>query len=101
MAAELTVKLTSKDRETIFIAVTVTVAVYVPALRPVFGLTVKVSVLSVSVILLIVVFDRVKPVALAPESVTFKSPVASLPVLVTVISLGGCSPSPSGASSKV
>jgi hypothetical protein len=69
--------------------ITVTVAVYVPAARPVFGVTVK-ELLPLAAILLIDVADKVNAELLDNASV--KLPVGWLPVLVTVTLLAVCVP---------
>ncbi|MNP53179.1 hypothetical protein D3C76_1476300 [compost metagenome] len=62
---------------------TITVAVYWPAGRPVFGTTVKLS-LPPAAKLLTAVFDRMKSLAFVPLSVTVNAPVEPVPVLLTV-----------------
>jgi hypothetical protein len=61
----------------------VTVAAYVPALKPVLGTTVNSSSPSTAM-LLIVSDDNMKLAASSPESATINSPVGLLPVLLTV-----------------
>ena len=83
----LTIKVTSKVSKIPFAAVTVTVAVCVPAKSPAFGATIKVvlpgAVMSPRV-------DKLKLPALAPESAAVRPLVGWLPVLVTVtVRLGG------------
>ena len=69
----VTVKLILKLCGVIFVPLTVTVAVYVPAASPVFGWTVK--LLPPDAILLIAVVDRVKLPGFAPDRATVRLPV--------------------------
>jgi hypothetical protein len=68
---------------------TVTVAVYVPAARPVFGVTVN-ELLPPAAMLLIDVADNVNAELLDKASVKF--PVGWLPVLVIVTLFAVCAP---------
>ena len=76
-----------KLKATVFAATfefdTVAVAVYVPAARPVFGLTVNVPV-ALAARLVCDVFDSVNALEFAPLSAIVMLPVATLPVFVIV-----------------
>jgi hypothetical protein len=84
-----TVKLTLKLFDVIFEPLTVTVAVYVPADCPVFGVTVKL-LLPFTPMLFIAVIESVNAVLLDNSSV--KLPVGWLPVLLTVTLFADCAP---------
>ena len=71
----MTVKLTLKLRVVTFAPLTFTVAVYVPAARLVFGLTVKL-LLPFATMLLRDVVDSVNLLALVPDKDTVRAPVA-------------------------
>ena len=78
----MTVKLTASEADR-FVPVTVTVAVYVLAASPVFGLTVNVRLLPAA-ILLSDVADKVNEVRSVPDKATVREPVAVVPRLVMV-----------------
>ena len=66
-----------------------TVAVYVPAERPVTGVTVKI-VLPPTAISVIDVVESVKAPGLVPDNVTDNAPVDWLPVLFIVAPSAAC-----------
>ena len=76
-------KLTPREDEALLFD-TVTVAVYVFAANPVFGLTVNVRLLPAA-ILLSDVADKVNEVRSVPDKARVRLPVAVLPQFVTVI----------------
>jgi hypothetical protein len=71
----VTVKLTLNSAEIPLLPVTEIIAEYVPEVRPVFGITVKVT-LPLAVILLRLDVERVKLSELVPERAMVRVPVA-------------------------
>ena len=81
---ELTVKLTAKlSPDGMLLPVTVTVALYDPAARLMFGVTEKIS-LPLPAMLVIDVLSSVKLEALAPDRDIVSAPLGWLPVLLIV-----------------
>ena len=70
---------------------TVTVASYIPAVSPVFGVTVKLS-LSFADMPGIVVLESVKLEAFAPDKSILSTPIVWFPMLYTVTLYGACTP---------
>jgi hypothetical protein len=89
VGAGFTVKLTLKLFDVTLLPLTVTVAVYVSAARPVFGVTVK-ELLPPAAMLPIDVADKVNAELLDNASVKF--PVGWFPVLVIVTLFAVCVP---------
>lgn len=83
-AVAVTTNVKGMVRAVIPAALTVTVAVYVPAASELFGRTVKV-VLPPAATLGRVVLESVKLLAFVPVSANVNSPVGTVPVLLTVM----------------
>ena len=71
-----------------FVSVIVTVAVRLPAVRPSFGLIVKLVVLPAPSVALSDVLTSVKLLAFVPDNATFRLVIAPVPVLVIVNVVG-------------
>jgi hypothetical protein len=80
----LTVKLTLKLCEMPLLPLTVTVAVYVLASSPVFGVTWNVALPPTAIPAATLLLEIEKLLALVPDNSTVNAPVGWLPVLFTV-----------------